>query len=143
MKGEYTAEVSIQINAPGEKVWQTITSPEKIKQFLMGTDVHTDWKEGSPITYTGSYQGKQYLDKGEIRKIIPGKLIQSTYLSSMQGKEDLPENYNLVTYELSDVHGGTLLKLTQDNVRSEQEKSHSEGNWKMVFEKIKEIAEKS
>ncbi len=49
-------------------------------------------KEGSPINYEGEYDGKKYHDKGIIKKNEPGKLLQSTYWSSMAGKEDIPEN---------------------------------------------------
>lgn len=57
----------------------------------MGTKVSTGWKEGSPITYKGNYNGKDYQDKGIIKKIEPEKIFQSTYWSSMGGKEDKPE----------------------------------------------------
>ena len=59
----------------------------------------SDWKEGSSITYTGEYEGKKYKDKGVIKKMIPKEIFQSTYWSSNSGKEDKPENYNLVTYK--------------------------------------------
>lgn len=91
----------------------------------MGTDVSTDWKEGSPITYTGEYEGKQYHDKGIIKQVQPERMLQSTYLSSMSGKEDKPENYNLVTYRISPQSSNTQVTVTQDNNATEQEKEHS------------------
>ena len=141
MKETLNAKVSVSINAAPSKVWKAITTPASIKKYLMGTDVSTDWKEGSPINYTGEYNGKKYHDKGVIKKIEPEKIFQSTYWSSMGGKEDKPENYNLVTYNLSEKDGKTVLTLTQDNVGSEKEKEHVTGNWKAVLKKLKEIAE--
>ena len=141
MKETLHAKVSVSINAAPSKVWKAITTPASIKKYLMGTDVSTDWKEGSPINYTGEYNGKKYHDKGVIKKIEPEKIFQSTYWSSMGGKEDKPENYNLVTYNLSEKDGKTVLTLTQDNVGSEKEKEHVTGNWKAVLKKLKEIAE--
>jgi hypothetical protein len=35
----------------------------------MGTEVISDWKEGSTIIYTGEYEGKKYHDKGLIKKL--------------------------------------------------------------------------
>src|SRR5665811_1351000 len=116
MKETLNAKISLSINAAPSKVWKAITTPASIKKYLMGTDVSTDWKEGSPINYTGEYNGKKYHDKGVIKKIEPEKIFQSTYWSSMGGKEDKPENYNLVTYNLSEKDGKTVLTLTQDNV---------------------------
>lgn len=63
-----------------------------------------------------------YMDKGVIKKIEKKKNIASTYWSSMGGKEDKSENYNLVTYKLSNKDGKTVVILTQDNINSENEK---------------------
>lgn len=141
MENKLTAEVSISINADASKVWEALTTPELIKKYLMGTNVTSEWKEGSSITYHGEYGGKAYRDKGVIKKIEKEKILQSTYWSSMGGKEDKPENYNLVTYKLSHKDGKTVVTLTQDNINSENEKKHVSENWKMVLQKLKEVAE--
>ena len=51
---------SISINAPIAKVWDALTNPMIIKLYLFGTDVATDWKEGSPIFFRGNWHGKPY-----------------------------------------------------------------------------------
>lgn len=141
MKSTLTAKAEVIINAPAMDVWKAITTPETIRQYLMGTNVKTDWKAGSPISYEGEYNGKAYHDKGTIQKIEPGKIFQSTYWSSMGGKEDKPENYNVVTYTLDEQGDKTHVTLTQDNVKDEAEKEHTTGNWTMVLGKLKEIVE--
>ncbi len=141
MSANLTAKTQITIYASQAEVWKAITTPAIIKQYLYGTTVKTDWKEGSPISYEGEFDGKAYHDKGTILKMEKDKLFQSTYWSSMGGKEDKPENYNLVTYKLSQKDGKTLVTLTQDNVLSEKEKEHVTGNWKSVLKKLKEVAE--
>jgi uncharacterized protein YndB with AHSA1/START domain len=143
MKNNLVAEVSVAIDASASNVWKAITSPAMVKKYLMGTTVTTDWKEGSPINYEGEYNGKKYKDKGVIKKIEPGKIFQSTYWSSAGGKEDKPENYNLVTYKLENKGGQTLVTLTQDNVQSEKEKEHVTGNWKAVLQKLKTVVEEN
>jgi uncharacterized protein YndB with AHSA1/START domain len=142
MKTTLTAETSITIKATPPDVWKAITTPASIKKYLMGTTVKTDWKEGSPISYEGEYNGKKYQDKGIIKKFRPDSVFQSTYWSSMGGKEDKPENYNVVTYTLSDEDDRTLVTLTQDNIATEEEKKHSTENWKQVLQKLKEVVEK-
>jgi len=142
MKGNIKADISTEIEASPSEVWKAITTPAMIKKYLMGTNVSTDWKEGSAITYEGEYNGKKYKDKGIIKKIQPAKILESTYWSSMGGKEDKPENYNTVTYELEgNPDGTTMVKLTQDNILTEQEKEHVTVNWKMVLQKLKEVVE--
>jgi uncharacterized protein YndB with AHSA1/START domain len=134
-------EVSITIEAPPDKIWKALTTPMLIKKYLMGASVTTTWKEGSLITYDGEYKGKTYHDKGVIKKVVPEKLLQSTYWSSMSGKEDKPENYNTVTYELFPKDFETRLTVTQDNIRDEKEQEHASANWRDVLIKLKEVAE--
>ncbi len=136
------AKASIRINAPASRVWDALTRPELIKQYLFGTQVNTDWQVGSPITYQGVWQGKPYEDKGQVLEIEPEKRIVSTFWSSLSGLEDRPENYKTVRYELSGEDSGTILTVTQDNNASEEEATHSEQNWKMVLEGIKKLLER-
>ena len=136
-----TATAAISVNATTSQVWRALTTPKLIKQYLMGTDVTSDWKEGSAITYEGEYQGKKYHDKGIIKKIEPNKLFQNTYWSSMSGKEDVPENYKLVTYTISTKKHQTLVTITQENNANEKEKEHSTENWNTVLQKMKEVIE--
>ena len=141
MKDILIAETSISVDATPAQVWKALTTPKLIKKYLMGTDVSTDWKEGSTINYNGEYEGKKYHDKGIIKKIVPEKLLQSTYLSSMSGKKDKPENYNLVTYKITKRDDKTVITLSQDNNSTEKEKEHSTENWKTVLQKLKEVVE--
>jgi uncharacterized protein YndB with AHSA1/START domain len=141
MTRKLMAETSIKINAPAGKVWKAITTPVMIKKYLMGTNVTSDWQEGSSIEYEGEYNGKKYHDKGVIKNFIQESVFQSTYWSSLGGKEDKPENYNMVTYLLSEKDGKTWVTLTQDNVNSEEEKAHVSQNWNMVLRKLKEVVE--
>jgi Uncharacterized conserved protein len=141
MKDALIAETSISVDASPAQVWKALTTPRLIKKYLFGTDVSSDWKEGSTIAYTGEYEGKKYHDKGIIKKIEPGKVLQSTYWSSMSGKADMPENYNLVTYKMIKKDNKTVITVSQDNISTEKEKEHSTENWKMVLNKLKEVVE--
>ena len=60
------ARASISIDSPVGKVWDAFTNPELIKRYMFGTDVISDWKEGSPIAWKGEWQGKKFEDKGVI-----------------------------------------------------------------------------
>ena len=135
------AKATININAPTSKVWDALTKPDLIKQYMFGTQVTTDWKVGSPITYKGEWNGKAYEDKGKVLQVEPGKLLVSTFWSSLSGLTDIPENYKTVSYELSVEGRGTNLTITQDNNDSQEEANHSEQNWKMVLEGIKKLLE--
>ena len=141
MNKTFTSKSTIAINAPASKVWDALTKPELIKQYLFGTEVTTDWQVGSPITYKGEWEGKTYEDKGKVLQIEKEKLLVSTFWSSLSGLADIPENYKTVRYELSADDKGTRLTITQDNNNSQEEADHSGQNWKMVLEGIKKLVE--
>ena len=141
MNDNFTAQATTTIQAPASKVWQALVNPEIIKQYLFGTDVISDWKEGSPITYKGEWQGKSFEDKGKILKIEHEKLLCSTHWSPLSGVPDSPENYHTVTYELSERDGNTDVTISQDNNASAEERAHSEQNWKTVLDNMKRLLE--
>jgi uncharacterized protein YndB with AHSA1/START domain len=141
MKKTFLAKTKIDIKASISQVWDALTKPDLIKQYLFGTEVTTDWKVGSSIVYKGVWEGKAYEDKGKVLQVEPGKLLVSTFWSSLSGTPDVPENYQTVRYELSPDGNGTSLTLTQDNNKSQEEADHSEKNWKMVLEGMKKLLE--
>jgi len=141
MEDRLTATASITLNAPPERVWKALTTPAEIKQYLFGTDAHSDFKKGSPITYTGEWEGKKYEDKGKIVEAIPNALLHTTYFSSMSGKEDRPENYANVYYRIEPTGKQTILTITQDNNADEKSRDHSQANWNMVLQSLKKVVE--
>lgn len=128
---------SIIINAHAADVWKSLTDPEKIKQWFFGTNVETDWKPGSPITYSGMWKGKEYRDKGKIIDIEKEKRIAHTHWSSLSGTEDIPENYFNVVYELYEKENDTVLTVIQKGEMSQESYDHSSKNWEEVLQKLK------
>ena len=141
MNDQYTAKATTTIHAPVSKVWQALVNPEIIKQYLFNTQVVSDWKVGSPITYKGEWEGKSFEDKGEILEIEPERILKSTHWSPLSGVPDIPENYHTVTYTLLEKGDSTEVTITQDNNASEEEKTHSEKNWQTVLKGMKKLLE--
>ena len=135
------AKTAVTVNAPVTKVWQALTDPALIKQYLFGTETVTDWKTGSPITWSGEYEGKTYRDKGTIVEFVPEKLLHVTHYTPMTGKGDKPENYHNVIYELTPDGTSTTISIRQDNIGSEKELAHMEKNWTSVLEGMKRLLE--
>lgn len=138
----FEAITSVTIDAPAEEVWQALTDPAKVKQYLHGTEMSTDWNEGDPITWRGEWQGRAYEDKGTVLAVKPGRLLRYTHWSPMGGSEDRPENYHTVTYELWGEDGKTTLTLTQDNNPTQEEADKmAANNWAPVLQRLKTVAE--
>ena len=136
-----TLTTKIDFNAPAAEVWKGITDPELVRQYFFGTILKSDWKVGSPITFSGEWDGKSYEDKGTILEITPGEYVKYNYWSSMAGTEDQPENYANISYKVTEKDGVTSLEITQDGIKDDATKAHSEQNWQMVFGGLKKILE--
>lgn len=136
MQNRPVATYRTTIKAPVERVWEALTNAEIVKQYFFGSNQQTDWKVGSPIKWTGEYEGKPYEDKGVVREFIPNKRLSYDYFSSWSGVEEKPENYLQVTYEVKPVAEGTELTITQTNYDEEKAK-HSSENWAYVICEMK------
>ena len=109
---------------------------------MFDTNAVSDWKEGSPIVWKGEWQGKKYEDRGVIHKMEPEHMIQYSHFSPLTGQPDLPENYHIVTIEISGKGKQTLVSLLQDNNATEEAREHSEKNWNVMLDGMKKFLEK-
>jgi uncharacterized protein YndB with AHSA1/START domain len=141
MKKDLIAETSLTINAPRKKVWDALVNPEAIKKYMFGTNVISEWKEGSPIIWKGEWKGKSYEDKGVILQFKPLQKLKYSHFSPLSGLTDKPENYHTVTVELSDDELHTNVSLSQDNNPTEQDRKHSEENWAMMLAAMQRFLE--
>ena len=136
-----TVNVQVKFKAPMAKVWQGLTDPEMVKEYFFGTDLESSWRVGEPIKFSGEWNGHKYEDHGTILDIDSGTFVKYSYWSSMSGTEDKPKNYANITYNLTENSGETELTVTQDNVKNEEAKVHSEQNWTGLFEELRKLIE--
>jgi uncharacterized protein YndB with AHSA1/START domain len=103
----YTNNLEIIINAPVKNVWHALTDKEKIREWMHGVEVETDWREGSPIYYKCydalgniiTWNGKQMVWDGLIEKVQPAKELSCIYPSKATGLEK--ETYHPFARRLS------------------------------------------
>lgn len=141
MTEDLVATSAITIDAPTVAVWDALTSPAAAKQYMFGADVRSDWKVGSPISWSGEFNGKAFKDSGEVLQADPGRTLQYTHFSSQSGQPHRPENYHIVTIELAPVGNRTAVTLRQNNNATEEARKHSEQNWKTMLEGLKKVVE--
>lgn len=141
MPEDHVATSATTINASPGRVWEVMTDPAAVKEFMFGATLETDWKVGSPITWQGEWEGKAYQDKGEILAVEPGRKLVHTHFSPLSGQEDEPGNYHTLEWTLEDRGGGTRLTLAQDNNPSEEAAAHSKAMWDKLLADVKALAE--
>ena len=141
MAENLTATATTTINAPKSAVWDALVTPEAIKEYMFGTNVVSDWREGGRIVWKGEWQGKAYEDKGVILKYEPDRVLQYSHFSPLSGAPDVQENYHTVTIKLDNAGAQTRVSLTQDKNGSEEEREHSQKNWEMMLKGLKSFVE--
>ena len=134
---------SITIAVSSKKMWEVLTQPEIIKDYLFGTETITDWKPGSKIIFQGEYQGHKYKDEGVILEFKPFEKISYTYWSGFSGLENKAENYSVVSYSLKAIDATTTeLTWAQKGYVDEERQKHSKTGMPEFLEAIKTVAER-
>jgi len=145
---ETTARATIDIRASKEDVWRALTDPDRIREYYIGgATVETDWKVGSPIRFTGEWNGEAFEDKGEVVTFDPDNEVAYSHFSPMTGKPDEPESYHLVDITLADSGGLTTVTLEQSNLTggvNEEDRANREQfeqHWQQMLEGLRRTAE--
>jgi uncharacterized protein YndB with AHSA1/START domain len=131
----------VEISASPQQVWDALTDSEAIARFMFGAKVDTDWEVGSPITWTGEYDGNQFQDKGEILEIVEPRRLRMTHFSPLTGEDDVPENYHTLDYQVMDAGDSTRVTLDQDGNDSEEQAAQFSSNWQAMLDQLKSYVE--
>lgn len=137
----HTATARVDVDAPRDEVWTTLTRPDRIAQWMAGSRVETTWEVGSPITWAGDYDGRAYQDKGEVLVFDEPSRLSVTHYSPVMGQPDEPENYHTIVYTLTESGGVTHVELTQDGCDSEEQADQFSANWQQMLEALKATTE--
>ncbi len=143
MKSETTVEKTITINASPSKVWEVLTTPQIIKEWItdIGVEVISDFKVGNPIIFSGKWHGVKRDDHGIILEFDPGKVFSYSYWSKISRLPDLPENYTVTEFRLASMEDQTILDLIHSNLIWETGWEHSNFYWGITLWVIKKLAE--
>lgn len=139
MENNTILTVITDVNAQMSTVWDALTNPVTVKKWFFGTDLKTTWEVGTPILWSGEWEGQPYEDKGVVLAYEHEKYLKCNYWSSFSGTEDVPENYANITYQVADNEGNTKVTITQDGFKDEEAKAHSESNWTAMMEEMKKL----
>lgn len=140
--------LNTSISATADKVWDAITNPDKIEQYMFGSRCESDWKPGSKTDFVITQDGKETtIVKGEVIRSEPNKLLEHTLFPAGSGIEDTLENYIVIIYELDSDGETTDLTITQKGYKYVENGLEryidTQKGWKVALPKLKEVAENS
>lgn len=131
------ATAETDIHACPERVWAALTEPDQIAVYMGGSKVETTWAVGSPITWSGEYDGRAYQDRGTVLAYDEPHVLSVTHYSPLMGQEDRPENHHTLVYRLTGDGDVTHVALTQDNCADEAQAEQFSRNWQAMLQGIK------
>ena len=139
-------EINLTINANADQVWQMLTNPDLVKQYMFGSTIHSDWTEGSSVVYTLPIEGKDVIIvNGLIEEIKKPTRLHHTLFPTGADMEDIRENYLDIIYSIDEQDGVSELTIEQFGFSSvangEQRYNESVSGWDQLLAKMKEIAE--
>lgn len=135
------ATARTDIAAGPETVWAALTRPEEISAWMSGSHVETTWEIGSPITWSGEYDGRDYQDKGQVLAVEEPRVLSMTHYTPLMGADDAPENYHTLVYTLTPTDSGTRLELTQDGCDSDEQAEQFSKSWQGMLESLRSHVE--
>lgn len=141
MERRHVSRASVEITASSAEVWDALVTPATARQYFFGAEVHSDWRAGSPITFTGSFNGRSYHEKGTILQCAPGSLLQYSHWSDLEQLPDLPEHYRTWTFRIESAGSGVVLSVAEDNIPDDTRRARSDEFWSGVLTTIKRIVE--
>jgi len=132
---------TITLNASVKKVWDTLTKPELVKLWQYGSDLTTNWDVGSDINFRTEWEGKVFEQWGKILEIRPNELIKYSLFAPRPDLEDKPENYFVMSYNLTDENERTKLEIIQEDNRPNAVQKEPQGEENPILKSLKGVVE--
>ncbi|MDL2334929.1 MAG: SRPBCC domain-containing protein [Chloroflexota bacterium] len=131
-----TCEVTVDIHATPERVWQAITDPTLTREYFYGTDILSDWKVGS--RWTSESDGNVSLE-GKILEIDPPRRLVQTF----NVRDDDPaasDEESTVSWELTREADMTRVHLVHAG-QGEATLAYTDGGWEYILDGMKDLLE--
>lgn len=139
MNHNLTLSLTKTIPSSLERIWEILTTPKYIKEYLYNTDAISDWKEGSSLIFKGVWEGTPYEEKGKILTFQPPHTFRYSYFSDFFGLPDQQENYSIIENKLTYADGLVTIHLTQTGFTSVERRDHSIESWKQCLDIIEKM----
>jgi uncharacterized protein YndB with AHSA1/START domain len=131
------------INAPPARVYKAWSDPAELQRWFGPEDVRTI-KIDADVRVGGKYRwdllkqdGEEWACLGEYRELVPGKKIVFTW--KWEDDESWENHNSIVTVEFSARDGGTEVKLTHEQLPSEESRDRHNQGWNSVLDRLEKF----
>lgn len=139
---KFTIKKQIALKAPAERVFSALTNSQEIPKYFPLKSVESTWEVGSETLYKGEVNGVPFTDYGIIEKLTPPTEYRYRYWSDNHGTERTEENHLTINYNLEKSNEGTVLTVTQSNIKSPEMYELMNGQvWDYLLISFKEYIE--
>lgn len=148
-------EYNIKINAPREKVWDTMLSDESYRDWTSvfnsaGSYFEGSWEKGSKMLFLGPHEGgkiggmvariaesrrPEFVSIEHLGEVVDGKeVMDSEMAKAVAGAHE--------NYTFNEVDGGTELEIHLDGLGDDKQMIEMfEDMWPKALDRLKEICE--
>ncbi|UCH09115.1 MAG: SRPBCC domain-containing protein [Fidelibacterota bacterium] len=129
---------ALYLKTTTQRLWEALTQPEETRQYFFGTEVISEFKNGSLIEYYSTKEGggKQLAASGQILDIVPLKRLEMTF--AFPYYNDQPSR---VAFEIEDL--GEVVKLTLIHDFEEESQTYQDAleGWPVILSGLKTVLE--
>lgn len=124
---EHSTTVEIHVARPPEVVWSEMLHPGA--RWMLGMNVETDFRPGSPVTFEGHYMGREFADRGTVVAVERPRLLHFTHFSPTMDLPDVPESYHDIAITLEPDDSGTRVRVVETNIETADRAERAHALW--------------
>ncbi|RYE25323.1 MAG: SRPBCC domain-containing protein [Sphingobacteriales bacterium] len=134
---------TILINASPAAVWQALTYPELMQQWMSETpfEILTTWEVGSSFSITGPWYKSKFENQGKVLQFQPERVLSYSHLSSLSRLPFTDANFCILSFRLEPQGNGTQLNFTAENFPTEAIYRHLVFYWNVALELLRKFVE--
>ncbi|MDO3411614.1 SRPBCC family protein [Saccharibacillus sp. CPCC 101409] len=133
-------EYEIYVDAPAEKVWEALVTPEGTKACFFGTELRSSLEPGAPFEYVGpGNDGDETVHvHGEIIAAEPNRKLSYTEQAGPSYIKDEAPKPTRVTFTLEPAGSCTKLTLVNDRLgENHPSQEQTKSAWPMMLSSLK------
>ncbi|MER9676534.1 SRPBCC family protein [Mesorhizobium sp. M0208] len=126
------------IRTSPEKLWQALTEPEFQRQYFLGAQMLSDWKQGS--AWKMVYTDGRVTDNGEVLEIDPPKRIVLKWRNEFM-PEIKADGYTRCTFAIEQEGEMVKLAITHEADGPHKLLGHVANGWPLILSSLKSLLE--